>query len=302
MHTWNTDESAATNERGENRRHYGREHRLVHYKKKLAIGVLGALPTFFLLGVMMLYVTVVFRAFGAYTNDRWKVFVTLVAFGIKVLGNKGMLKLVAGGRPWTTDCNIFIYEFVSATLLRVLQLSIPNEHIAQLMSLFSAVAEVCVRIFFFNRFTLVAMRKNKKDMTDEQRFKFAQRGRLRVVDGTNDMIVEYLSSLAAAMFILYLAPTGAFSFATSEKIEAAAVVKLLAYQLVPELFLDFYVTFIEVLGGLLTLHELYWDPSAGGDPSSKYRANRMGDLFKSLSTKLSVTIAITGFVLLATLN
>ena len=110
----------------------------MHYKKKLAIGVLGALPTFFLLGVMMLYVTVVFRAFGAYTNDRWKVFVTLVAFGIKVLGNKGMLKLVAGGRPWTTDCNIFIYEFVSATLLLVLQLSIPNEHIAQLMSLFSA--------------------------------------------------------------------------------------------------------------------------------------------------------------------
>ena len=148
-------------------------------------------------------------------------------------------------------------EFATATLLRALQLSIPNERIAQLISLFSAVVEVCVLIFFFNQFTLVAMRTNPNDMTDEQRFKFAQRGRLRVVDGTNDVIVEYLSSLAAAMFILYLAPTGAFSFTTSETIETAAVVKLLMYQLVPELFLDFYVTFIEVQGGLLTLYELY---------------------------------------------
>jgi len=104
------------------------------------------------------------------------------------------------------------------------------------------------------------------------------------------------------MLILYLAPTGAFSFATSEKIETAAVVKLLMYQLVPELFLDFYVTFIEMRGGLLPLHELYWDPSAGGDPNSKYRANRKGDLFKSLSVKLAVTIALTAFVLIATLN
>ena len=159
-----------------------------------------------------------------------------------------------------------------------------------------------MRIVFFNRFTLVAMRTNPTDMNDEQRFKFAQRGRLRIVDGTNDMVVEYLSSLAAAMFILYLAPTGAFSFATSEKIETAAVVKLLMYQLVPELFLDFYVTFIEVQGGLLTLHVLYWDPRAGGDPNSKYRANRMGDLFKALSTKLAMTIAITAFVLMASLN
>jgi len=146
------------------------------------------------------------------------------------------------------------------------------------------------------------MRTNPKDMTDEQRFKFAQRGRLRVIDGTNDMIVEYLSSLTAAMFILYLAPTGAFSFATSEQIETAAVVKLLAYQLVPELFLDFYVTFIEAQGGLLTLHELYWDPSAGGVPSSKYRANRLGDLFKALSAKLCGAVVLTAFVLMATLK
>jgi len=139
-------------------------------------------------------------------------------------------------------------------------------------------------------------------MTGEQRFKFAHRGRLRVVDGTNGMIVEYLSSLAAAMFILYLAPTGAFNFATSDKIETAAVVKLLMYQLVPELFLDFYVKFIEVRGGLLTLHELYWDPSAGGDPNSKYMANQMGDLFKSLSIKLAATIGLTAFVLAAPLT
>jgi len=80
-----------------------------------------------------------------------------------------VLKMVEGGRPWLTAFNLFAYEFATATLLRVLQLSIPNEHIAQLMSLFSTVAEVCVRVFFFNR------------------FKFAQRGKLRVVDGGGDV-------------------------------------------------------------------------------------------------------------------
>jgi len=65
------------------------------FKKKLAIGVIGALFAFFVLG-MMLYVTLVFRAFGAYSNDLWKVFVTLLTLGIKVLGNKGLLN-----RRWT---------------------------------------------------------------------------------------------------------------------------------------------------------------------------------------------------------
>ena len=67
----------------------GTEYKGMSLKKKITIGVLGALPSFFVLGIMMLYVTVVFRGFVAYNNDSWKVFVTLVAFGIKVLGNKG---------------------------------------------------------------------------------------------------------------------------------------------------------------------------------------------------------------------
>jgi len=152
-------------------------------QKKLTIGVLGALPAFFVLGMIMMYVTVVFRGFGAYTGDLWKVFVTLLAFGIKVAGNKGLLKIVGGGRPWMTDFNLFFYEFATATLLRILQLSIPNEHIAQLMSLFSG---VCAHLLL--------------------------------------------------------------------------------------------------------------------QPNSKYRANRMGDLFKSLSMKPAVTVSLTGFVLATTLT
>jgi len=35
--------------------------------------------------------------------------------------------MVAEGRPWLTDFNIFFYELATATLLRLLQLSIPNE-------------------------------------------------------------------------------------------------------------------------------------------------------------------------------
>ena len=282
----------------------GTNYRAASRRKLARVGALTTLPLFCILLTMALYPTLMFWAFSLYDNAGWTVLVTLTAFAVKVAGNKGMLTLVARQRPWAADATLFAYELVTATLLRVLQLSIPDEHVAQLMSLFGAVAEVCVRIFFYNRFTLVGMRAWAEgvEMTGKERFAYAKWGRLRVTDGTNDMIVEYVSSLSAAMFIVYLAPTGAFSFATTEVIETSVVVRLLVYQLVPELFMDFYVTFMEIQGGLRRLHELQWDMKAGGDEKSKFRANRWGDLVKSVSCKVAVSVCLTAFVLVATLK
>jgi len=83
----------------------GTEYKGVSLKKKLTIGMLGALPLFFVMGMMMLYVTVVFRGFGAYNYDLWKMFVTLIAFGIKVLRVKhviwGLITLSSRpNQPW----------------------------------------------------------------------------------------------------------------------------------------------------------------------------------------------------------
>ena len=97
-------------------------------------------------------------------------------------------------------------------------------------------------------------------------------------------------------------PTGAFSFATAEKIETSVVITLLLYQLVPELFLDLYVTFMEVHGGLWKVHQVSWSWSAGGDKESASRVDAMGDLPKSLMLKVFTILMCTGFVLLGTVK
>lgn len=273
-------------------------------KQKLLLGLVSVAPSLFTFGVVMLYVTVIFWLFGLYDATAWQVSVTLLALGIKIVGNKRVVMLLSSGKlaAWVVDFQLFGYEYVTAVLLRVLQLSIPDENTAQMMALVGAFAEVTVRTYFFNSFMLDGMKKHVFEMDEDEKFKYAMRGKLRVGDGANDMIVEYLSSVVAAMFIVWLVPTGAFNFATNEEIQVKTVVNLMMYQLVPELFLDTYVTFMEIKGGLRMLHERMWSSKAGADPESKYWAHReIGDMFKSTVMKTGTSIAITGFVLMATL-
>ena len=139
-------------------------------------------------------------------------------------------------------------------------------------------------------------------MTTEQLKKYALWGKLRVQDGSNDMVVEYMSSLIAGFFMIQLAPTGVFSFATETTVSSSTIVTLMSYQLIPELFLDFFVTFTEVFGGLGKLHASYWSINTGSAPDSKYWAFRMGDLFKSVVGKVLFTWFLTAFVLLVVLR
>lgn len=128
-----------------------------------------SLPVYFVFGVGLLYIIVVFTVFKAYDSNEWKVSVTLVAFGIKVARNKVVLKFVGEHRPWMADLLLYVYEFATALLLRILQMSLPDEQTARLMGLFGAVAEVCVRIFFFNLYLKAGVHRNKKGTSKEQR-------------------------------------------------------------------------------------------------------------------------------------
>ena len=240
------------------------------------------------------------RLYTAYDSTVWKLSVTVVGFVIKVGGNKSLLGLVANARPWMADLFLFIYEFTTALMLRLMQMSLPDEDTAVQIGLASAMGEVCVRIFFFAAFAKGGLRQRSlgNEMTDKDWYDYARWGKTRVQDGTNDEIVEYLSTITAGLFLIFLAPTDAFSFATSVAIKPNTVLLLCLYQLVPELFLDFFVTFIETSNGLKTLHESYWNPSTGGDPNARAWIDRKGDLFKGIAAKLASVVLFTAFILL----
>jgi hypothetical protein len=67
--------------------------------------------------------------------------------------------------------------------------------------------------------------------------------------------------------------------------------------MIPELILDFFITFMEVFGGLKSMHVAYWDARTGADPKSKFTVLRVGDLPKSLFLKCCATASLTAFVL-----
>ena len=125
------------------------------------------------------------------------------------------------------------------------------------------------------------------------------RGKFRVADAANDMIVEYSSSLAAAMFLLQFQGTGAFAFASSVVVTPATIYLLVAIQLIPELFIDYFATFLEVYGGLAVVHGAHWKSSTGAYENHPNFFARRGDMQKStvLKTPLvmfACSIALAG--------
>ncbi|GMI39416.1 hypothetical protein TeGR_g12442 [Tetraparma gracilis] len=279
----------------------GEELQKMSVLKKLQLSCLLAVPNLFTYFILMFLVVGIFALYNAFESSGWKVAVTLLALGIKVTGNKVLLGLLGGGiAVWLSDNVLYMYEIGTALILRILQLSIPDERTAQITCLFGAVAEVSVRIYFYVNFLKVGFR-NKRMSTKEQR-DYATRGKLRVQDGSNDMVVEYMSSIIAGFFMIYLAPTGIFSFAAEATVSADVVIKIMFYQLVPEIFMDFFVTYMDVSGGLGKLHANYWSWSGGSDKKNRFWAFRVGDLPKAFAVKLTTTWFITSFVLLVVLR
>ncbi|GMI20818.1 hypothetical protein TeGR_g5474 [Tetraparma gracilis] len=255
-----------------------------------------SIPTLFNFGILLLLVVGVLALFQLYEETWWKILVTTLALGIKISGNKAMLGLLGPLPMWCSDTNLYTYEYSTAIIVRMLQLSLPDENTAMLIGLAGAVVEVGTRIFFYMLFLKKGLANPR--MTDEEKEKYAVRGKLRVQDASNDMVVEYMSSIVAGLFMIHLAPTGVFSFASTAEISTATIVKLCAFQIVPELFLDFYVTFMEIYGGLKDLHVSYWKVDTGADKYSKHWVKRLGDLPKATVLKVIMTWAMTAFVLM----
>lgn len=111
------------------------------------------------------------------------------------------------------------------------------------------------------------------------------------------MVVEYLSTIVSSFFLLYLEPTGLFKFASDEGVSESTIFTLMIYQLAPEVFLDIYATFMEIFAGLKTVHEVYWSPSAGANPESRYYIDRVGDLYKGTIGKGVMTMTVIIFTL-----
>ena len=172
---------------------------------------------------------------------------------------------------------MYQFELITSLLCRMLQLSIPNVHTAQLVSLFGAVAEVAVRIYFFNNYTKSGMDQIIKGKWGaKEREAFEIRGRMRVLDGANDMIVEYVGSLVAARILFKLGSFGVFSFASDAAISSSTIMTLCMYQLLPEIFLDTYCTYMEVSNGLSELHKQQWSWTYGSNPKSANFLMRTG--------------------------
>ena len=207
---------------------------------------------------------VIFGIYNSSDSNLWKASVSVLALVVKVIGNKGQLKLVeiAGVPPWIGDAMLFSYEYSTALLCRILQLSIPDQTTAMFMSVGGAIIEMGVRVFFFNLFLKAGMATNgRRDKKAKEAYFL--RGRMRVQDGSNDMVVEYVSSVAAAAILVFLVPTGAFQFSL-EVVDSSQILTITLFQIVPEIFLDYYCTFTEVFGGLANLHVAYWSLRSGG--------------------------------------
>lgn len=168
-----------------------------------------------------------------------------------------MLKaLGAGFDPRTADQLIFVYEYMTSLLVRVLLLSMLNEETAKLLFLLNAVSEMMVRNAFFVRH----LRKMLWIKTEEKRAAWYQLGAWRVLDANNDIVVEYISSVIVAVMLYTLLGLGIFQFASTEEAASLAdigrLLRLVAIQLVPEIEIgtDIYCIWLETEGGLGQLH------------------------------------------------
>jgi hypothetical protein len=162
----------------------GTEFKAKSRKSRMKAGSLLALPTTFVYSVFAFISVVMFWAFKA-TDKSWaKVLVTLLTFCIKVGGNKALLNLMGTHiSSWIIDNQLFTFEYGTALLFRIMQLSIPDESTAVLMGLGGAIAEGCVRVFFYVSFCKARLKH--RHMSEKAINKHAEWGKMRVQDSSN---------------------------------------------------------------------------------------------------------------------
>jgi hypothetical protein len=88
--------------------------------KRFKIGAIMVIPNLFNMGILMLLVTGILMLFQLFEGTWWKIFVTALALGIKITGNKAMLGLLGGIPMWASDAQLYSYEYSTALIVRIL--------------------------------------------------------------------------------------------------------------------------------------------------------------------------------------
>jgi hypothetical protein len=189
--------------------------------------------------------------------------VLLVALVVKMGGIKLQLQLLKNlpkKTLWLSNVSVFCYEYVMALLVRMMLLSIPSQSTAIYLSLFNAAVELMARTWFFVGYISTGGKQLAGFECDNSTFHcaYVRREQLRVIDGCNAAVVEYLTMLGAAAVVGILSGSQAFNLPTHENVVVGSLLKVLGVQVVAELVMDTFVFALEAKGGLVPLQLQHW--------------------------------------------
>ncbi len=202
--------------------------------------------------------------------------VLLFALLVKMGGNKLqllMLKNLPKAPLWLSNVSVFAYEYVTALLVRMILLSIPSQSTAIYLALFNAAAELMIRSWFFVGYISTGGKQLVGlggDNISTFHRAYVRRGQLRVVDGCNAAIVEYMTMLGVAAVVGILSDSKAFNLPTDEDVALDRLGRLLGVQIAVELVVDAYVFALEAKGGLAPLQLQYWKSLSLGEVSIQF--------------------------------
>jgi hypothetical protein len=223
-----------------------------------------ALPQLMVFGIAFVYILGVFRL-----NDAAKAVaggpeaVLLFALLVKMVCNKLQLLLLKNlpkAPIWVSNVSIFLCEYGTALLVRVMLLSIPNQSTAVYLTLFNAAAELMTRSWYFVGYISTGGKQLAGLGSDNSTFHrgYVRRGQLRVIDGCNAAIVEYMTMLGAAAVVGILSGSKTFNLPTDENVGLDRLGRMLGVQIMVELVVDAFVFALEAKGGLVPLQLQFW--------------------------------------------
>jgi hypothetical protein len=133
--------------------------------------------------------------------------VLLFSLLVKMGGNKLqllLLKSLPKAPLWLSNVSVFAYEYATALLVRMMLLSIPSQSTAIYLTLFNAAAELMTRSWFFVGYISTGGKQLAGLGGDNSTFHraYVRRGQLRVVDGCNAAIVEYITAFVLGALLL----------------------------------------------------------------------------------------------------
>jgi hypothetical protein len=213
-------------------------------------------------GVAFMYILGIFRlADAAKAIVSGPETVLLLALLVKMGGSKLqlLLKNLLKVPLRMSKVFVFFYEHVTALLIRMLLLSIPNVSAAIYLSLLNAALELelMTRAWFFVGYISTGGKQlaGLEGDSSTLHHAFVRRGQLRVLAGCNDAMVEYMTMLEV---VGILPATEVFNLPTDEKVALDTLLRVLGVQIAVELAVDTFIFALEANGGLVPLQLQYW--------------------------------------------